>query len=169
MSYQQENLNLAKTLLNELKTMGWGSINTYKAISQFNIPGRFQTIQEEPKIIVDVAHNQSGFETLFAQKEILEASQLHILFGGTKEKDLVELLSLFPVNAKINFSSFSNSRSLSKVDFEVQNEVSVYQYYDNPIDAFNEIVGTMNPNETLLICGSFYLISDLKPLLNLQS
>lgn len=167
--YQQDNLNMAKTILDKLLLMGWLAIELNHSASEIEIPGRLQKIQSHPDIILDVAHNEAGFQKLFAQKEIIEAEKLHILFGGTKEKNLIQILKTFPINAQIHFSSFSNKRSLQKKDFDSQEIIQNFRYYENPEIAYNEIVPHLSEKDTLLICGSFYLLSDLKPLLDWQS
>lgn len=168
-SYQQSNLNLSKTILNHLKEEGWDQINLELSARDLQVFGRFQTLQENPKIIIDVAHNQQGFEALFAQKELIEAKNLHILFGGTKEKDVNLALNHFPKNAHVNFTTFSSPRSLSKEDFEKQHTIAVYQIFEDPINAFESVKKQLGQDDTFLICGSFYLIADLKPLLDSQS
>ncbi len=169
LGYQQENLNLAKTILEKLKLKGWSAINLNLKVADLQIPGRFQKIQENPTILIDVAHNSEGFQTLFAQKELMEAKSLTILFGGTQEKNLEEILLSFPVNAIVVFTSFENKRSLQKTDFENQTVIKNYKYFENPIEAYESIKGNLKNDETFLVCGSFYLLSDLKPLLDLQS
>ncbi|MEZ4938986.1 MAG: folylpolyglutamate synthase/dihydrofolate synthase family protein [Crocinitomicaceae bacterium] len=167
--YQQDNLNLAKTILETLKMKGWSAIDLEHKIDEFQIPGRLHKIHSKPDIILDVAHNVAGFQKLFAQKDIIQAKNLHILFGGTKEKNLDEILQTFPVNAKVYFASFSNKRSLTKEDFEKQSTCRSYTYFETPEFAYNEIEPNLTESDTLLICGSFYLLADLKPLLDLQS
>ena len=168
-NYQRINLNLAKTILKVLQNLGWNRINLTSSLDDFQILGRYQTVQTLPKIIIDVAHNIHGFKNLFEQGEIKNCNHLNILFAGTKEKDLNELLATFPKNSKVYFTSFSNSRSLEKSDFDKQSAIEKFQYEDNPISAFEKAKNETPESGILLICGSFYLIADLKQPLNLQS
>ena len=49
--------------------------------------GRWFRLSEDPNILVDVAHNISGFEYLALQIEKLEYNNLHIILGFVKGKN----------------------------------------------------------------------------------
>ena len=61
--------------------------------------GRWQQIGKSPKVICDTAHNKHGLEVVLHQieKEVFET--LHIVLGVVNDKDLDEILPLFPKKA----------------------------------------------------------------------
>lgn len=84
-SYKISNEALATGFLNVVKNTG--------------LQGRWQILQEEPKIICDTAHNSEGLR--FAMTQLLEepADQLHMVFGVVNDKDIIPILPLLPKNA----------------------------------------------------------------------
>ena len=65
--------------------------------------GRWQILQEKPKIICDTAHNKHGLEVVLEQLLKEKFSQLHIVFGAVNDKDLDAVLPLFPTTATYYF------------------------------------------------------------------
>jgi dihydrofolate synthase/folylpolyglutamate synthase len=64
-----------------------------------------------PKIICDTAHNRHGLEVVMNPKK-QKFEQLHIVLGVVNDKDLEEILPLFPKNAIYYFSKPNNPRGL---------------------------------------------------------
>ncbi len=73
-----------------------GLLNVVKNTS---LLGRWQQLGESPKIICDTAHNKNGLEIVLNQIKNEKFEQLHIVLGVVNDKDLDEVLPLFPKNA----------------------------------------------------------------------
>ena len=124
--------------------------------------GRFQQIQEKPKIILDAAHNKHGIEMLLKSISKLKCDKLHIIYGASNDKNLEEIVALFPSEAQLYLSSFSNLRSFSYqelTDFKSGNK-QIQKVFSNIQEAFTEVQTSVNENDMLLITGSFFLLSD---------
>lgn len=72
---------------------------------QTGLHGRWETIQHNPRIVLDVAHNESGMQELLNQLEISTYHQLHIILGMVKDKDVDTVLHMLPHNAVYYFTS----------------------------------------------------------------
>jgi dihydrofolate synthase/folylpolyglutamate synthase len=70
------------------------------------------TARESLKIICDTAHNRHGLEVVLNQIQKQKFEQLHIVLGVVNDKDLEEILPLFPKNAIYYFSKPNNPRGL---------------------------------------------------------
>ncbi|KDN55426.1 tetrahydrofolate synthase [Flavobacterium seoulense] len=117
--YQKHN---KKTVLQTIKVL---NNNTDFNISQSNIEsgllnvvkntgllGRWQQLGESPKIICDTAHNKNGLEIVLNQIQKEKFNQLHIVLGVVNDKDLDEVLPLFPKNAIYYFCKPNIPRGL---------------------------------------------------------
>ncbi|MEM9678829.1 MAG: folylpolyglutamate synthase/dihydrofolate synthase family protein [Bacteroidota bacterium] len=103
--YQRKNQRTALTALRLLKEQGWeiskGHIKNglSQVIENTGLLGRWQVLQEHPKVICDTAHNREGLVLTLNQLESETFQQLHIILGVVKDKDLDAILPLFPITA----------------------------------------------------------------------
>jgi folylpolyglutamate synthase/dihydropteroate synthase len=124
--------------------------------------GRMQIVQKDPLILFDVSHNKDGIQATLSAVSLLNKGQLHILYGSSADKDVNEIAELFPKNAKFNFTTFSNTRSLTIQQLEALNQKFNFSanIYTNPPQALEEIQSIANKQDTILVFGSFFLLSD---------
>ena len=104
--YQKENAKTVYATIKNLKSQGWniskeniskGFANT---IINTSLKGRWQTLQESPKVICDTGHNIDGIKIIANQIEDLQFDKLHIVWGMVDDKDIETILNLLP---KIGF------------------------------------------------------------------
>jgi dihydrofolate synthase/folylpolyglutamate synthase len=141
------------------KTISLGLANLAQNTGFF---GRLQIVQKNPLVLFDVSHNKDGIEATLSAVSLLNKGQLHILYGSSADKDVNEIAELFPKNAKFNFTKFSNTRSLSMQQLEALNQKFNFsaKIYTNPPKALKEIQSIANKQDTILVFGSFFLLSD---------
>ena len=122
-------------------------------------PARLQLFSENPKILLDGAHNPDGVKAL---KEHLEKyfDKPTAIIGMMKDKDVSTVLSeIAPLFSKIITVTVNNPRSLTADELAEKAE----KYCDNvmPIADYKKaILQERKANEDFVICGSFYLCSD---------
>ncbi len=122
-------------------------------------PARLQLFSENPKILLDGAHNPDGVKAL---KEHLEKyfDKPTAIIGMMKDKDVSTVLSeIAPIFSKIITVTVNNPRSLTADELAEKAE----KYCDNvtPIADYKKaILQERKANEDFVICGSFYLCSD---------
>lgn len=125
--------------------------------------GRLQVIATHPRIIFDVSHNVDGIEqTLhYFQKEISKGD-LILLYGTSADKDLDQILPLFPKKTPFFFTEFSNQRSLKAPVWREKTEKVAFEshIFTNPSEALNEAKLLATKDSTILVFGSFFLIHD---------
>lgn len=166
--YQKRNLHTVLLACEHLKPFFKG-INDKKISSGLtNLTqntgffGRLQIVQKDPLVLFDVSHNKDGIEATLSAVSVLNKGQLHILYGSSADKDVDEIATLFPKNAQINFTKFSNTRSLSIPQLETLDRKFKFsaKIYSNPPKALEEIQSIANKDDTILVFGSFFLLSD---------
>ncbi|MCD8208290.1 MAG: hypothetical protein LUD72_10170 [Bacteroidales bacterium] len=133
--------------------------------------GRWEKLSERPYIIADIGHNSHGLKYNFAQLREMMAQgrfdKLYILYGAMADKDVEEIVKLFPSEAAYYFVTVNNHRAMAAEDI-----MSHYLAAGNdPFkarcttlnDAVREIMAA-DPNSLVYIGGSAYLVSEALPL-----
>lgn len=82
-------------------------------IRNTGLNGRWQILQEEPKIICDTAHNAEGLKYTMGQLLEERYVQLHMVFGVVNDKDVTSILSLLPKHAIYYFCRPNIPRGLN--------------------------------------------------------
>jgi len=114
--YQQKNRLTVFAVIAELITQGW-AINEQavedgmkNAAQSTGLMGRWQWV--EPRILCDTAHNAAGLSFVLKRLSELQFNRLHIVLGVVSDKDLTEILPLFPKSAKFYFVAPNINRVL---------------------------------------------------------
>lgn len=107
--YQKENVRTVVQTVKVLTMLGWKisqksiKAGLAKVVENTGLLGRWQCLHLRPKVIVDTAHNFDGLQIVLAQLSCEAYHHLHIVVGVVNEKNLDEILPLFPVTATYYF------------------------------------------------------------------
>ncbi|TNE55576.1 MAG: bifunctional folylpolyglutamate synthase/dihydrofolate synthase [Bacteroidetes bacterium] len=167
-AYQQENERTVRGAVSLLREAGVSCTEQQvldgirKAHSNTGYGGRMHRLKEFPNVILDAAHNEDGIRALLRSIPKREKGKLIIIFGSTKEKDQAELLELFPLDGVLIASTFRNPRSVDvtrwkEMAAESKRAIEVFSRVSQAWDYAQSIV---NEGDQILICGSFFLLSD---------
>ncbi len=167
--YQAKNLKSVLVATQLLSTMGWKLTATKVTKALLNIQkntglmGRWECIQTNPKVILDVAHNEHGIQALLEQLASLHYNKLHIVTGMVKDKDIQAVLSLLPNNAQYYFTQSNIPRALPVNELVAQaTELGLngLAYMDVNI-ALAEAIKNANHNDLILVIGSIFLVAEV--------
>ncbi|MBT8180152.1 MAG: bifunctional folylpolyglutamate synthase/dihydrofolate synthase [Eudoraea sp.] len=107
-SYQKKNIKGVLAIINLLKGFSISQEHIRKGlmnvVENTGLLGRWQILQENPKVMCDTAHNSEGLTLVLEQVKLQEYKTLHIVLGFVKEKNLDALLPLFPKDADYYFA-----------------------------------------------------------------
>jgi dihydrofolate synthase/folylpolyglutamate synthase len=104
-AYQERNMKTALATIELLKSKGWtipdrAIGNGLLTVSTTTgLKGRWQILQNSPKVICDTAHNKEGLEIVLDQLRKETYDSLRIVMGVVNDKDLDKILPLFPDDA----------------------------------------------------------------------
>lgn len=165
-NYQQTNLQTAIQALSIIDIDVFDSEvslaikNLFKNTGLF---GRFQEINNSPRIIIDAAHNEAGIRILLKELQDAPNEKLKFIVGSSGDKDLKKLISNLPTASELNLCVFKNERSTTYIELSkmAAENSAIKKVYKEINQALNEIVSDTLSNETIVICGSFFLISDI--------
>ena len=134
-----------------------------QVVRNTDLQGRWQQINEFPKVICDTAHNKNGLEIVLKQIQKEEFDDLHIVLGIVNDKDLDEILPLFPKKAKYYFCKPNIPRGLDAVilkqkaaAFELIGEV-----YNSVSEAYQKAIENAGKSDFIYIGGSTFVVAEI--------
>ncbi|KKK33048.1 folylpolyglutamate synthase [Mesobacillus campisalis] len=168
--HQTENAALAVTALLNLAQTGWieiGEKSIRDGLAAAYWPGRFEILSEKPLVILDGAHNDEGITALAAElEERFAPKDIHLVFAALKDKKLDKMIATLDQAAStISFVSFDFPRAAAAEDL-VKISTSTHKLAVDDWKAYlPEEIKRLKENELLVITGSLYFISEVKPYL----
>ncbi|NOQ74337.1 MAG: bifunctional folylpolyglutamate synthase/dihydrofolate synthase [Crocinitomix sp.] len=167
-SFQQRNIHTAvagaellreKWLLNEKTTLE----SLKNVIGRSNFKGRMQQISDQPRVILDAAHNQEGIEGLLREVQTLDFEHLRIVYGASNDKEWQTILAHFSNKHSYYFTTFASKRAVSIADFksELKDSDLTYELFNSPFEALNKCKSDAQTKDLILVCGSFYLMEKI--------
>ncbi len=141
--------NVKSGLLNVIKNTG--------------LEGRWQQLGEFPKIICDTAHNKNGLEIVMKQIQKEKFDTLHIVLGVVNDKDLDEILPLFPSDAIYYFCKPNISRGLDVaiLQEEARKNHLLGDTHPSVADAYNKARTNATKKDFIFIGGSTFVVAEL--------
>ena len=102
---------MAITALSEFNVEEKQLIQGLQSVVKHWFQGRWQILQDSPKVIADVAHNAAGIAAVIEQIKTMKYDHLHIVFGMVKDKDFGQISAYLPKDASYYFCSPNVIRS----------------------------------------------------------
>ena len=162
--YQQKNISTAIFSIKHLVGFNITEVNILNGIENVELNtgfyGRWSKISDDPKVIIDVAHNNSGFEQLAYQIEREDYKKLYIILGFTKGKKVKELIKYLPIDANLFYTSPKIARGMKKEEL-LKNIGKTFNFDVNPRSQFLKIKNIASKNDLIIITGSNFLIKDI--------
>ncbi|KAA3625166.1 MAG: bifunctional folylpolyglutamate synthase/dihydrofolate synthase [Flavobacterium sp.] len=168
-SYQLKNTKTAVAGIEALRELGWSipaqavKDGLLTVMSSTGLMGRWQVLQEEPKVICDTAHNMEGLTEVLTQLAGEVYDNLFIVFGVVNDKDLNKLLPLFPKDALYFFCKPDVPRGLeanqlkeAAVQYSLEGEV-----YSSVMAAYRSALKMANKTDLIYIGGSTFTVAEV--------
>ena len=165
--YQQKNLKTAILTIEKLKDfivdenqIEKGFLNVVK---NTGLKGRWQVLQESPKVICDTAHNTEGLTLTMKQLKKENYNNLHIVLGVVSDKKLDDVLGLFPKNARYYFCQPNIPRALNVDALEVK--ANAFKLKGKKYTSVNEAYKSARENsdkkDIVYIGGSTFVVAEV--------
>ena len=134
-----------------------------KVVKNTGLEGRWQQLGEFPKIICDTAHNKNGLEIVMKQIQKEKFDTLHIVLGVVKDKDLNEILPLFPTDAIYYFCKPNIPRGLDAaiLQEEARKNDLLGDTHPSVADAYNKALQTATISDFIYIGGSTFVVAEI--------
>ncbi len=167
-SFQEENIATVLTAIDVLNTRDWrvsaeSAVPALKDVrKRTGLRGRWEVLSVAPRIIADVAHNPAGLAIVLNDWRRVEAQRKHIVVGFVRDKDVRQALALFPPDATYHFCAADIPRAMPSTELEaIARECGLAgRVYASVAEALASARGELEPEDALLITGSFFIVGE---------
>ncbi|WP_028892751.1 folylpolyglutamate synthase/dihydrofolate synthase family protein [Tenacibaculum sp. 47A_GOM-205m] len=165
--YQKNNVTTAVTAIQQLKGFSISEENIknglLKVVKNTNLKGRWQVLQNNPKVICDTAHNKEGLFYTLKQLKKENYKQLHMVLGVVSDKNLSEILPMFPKNAMYYFCKPNIPRGLSADELNEQAKEFglVGEVFDSVSQALEKSKENAVKEDVIYIGGSTFVVAEI--------
>ncbi|WP_280749030.1 folylpolyglutamate synthase/dihydrofolate synthase family protein [Parabacteroides sp. PF5-9] len=167
----------AKTVLTAIRVLKKGGVNIlpegvregFEQVTQrTGLMGRWQQLQNKPKVICDTAHNTGGWLYLADQLKYERPlySTLRMVIGAVNDKDIHGMLALMPVDATYYFTQAAIDRALSVTELALLAESHGLKgdSHKTVEDAVHAALSDANKDDFIFIGGSTFIVAEAIPL-----
>lgn len=169
--YQVYNACMALTAILLLREKGLLEIedkSIYEGLLSAKWRGRLEVMGDNPRILIDGAHNLQGMKNLTKALELFKYNKLILGIGILGDKDYKEMIKvILPkvdklVITEVNMPRRLEAEKLGEIAKEYLNEI----YIEKDIErAVEKAISLAAKDDLVVFGGSLYLIGDIRPLL----
>jgi len=165
--FQNKNINGVVKVISLLEQLNISYQNIEKGLLNIKrntgLIGRFQILNDSPKVICDVGHNLEAFQEIIANLNSLRFNNLKLVLGFVKGKDFEKIIDILPKNAQYFFCKPDIKRGLSLESLASYGSASKLKYslHANVLDAYNSALLNSNDQDLIFIGGSNFTVSEI--------
>jgi dihydrofolate synthase / folylpolyglutamate synthase len=169
--HQAHNCGVALGIIDTLREHGvnvseQGAID---GLAKVRIEGRLELIREQPRTIVDAAHNGASVAALMrAIGQNIAYDSMVVIFGCSADKDVEGMLAQLQLGAdKVIFTSAETARSIDPHELLVrfvEKSQKMAQAAPTLEEAYRIACNCVTREDLICITGSFYLVGRAKQL-----
>ena len=168
-NYQKHNVKTAVQTIYELRKKGFAvskeTITTglLNVIHNTGLKGRWQILQESPKVICDTAHNREGLIHAMSQLKKETFKNLHIDLGIVNDKNLDTVINLFPKNASYYFCKPNILRGLNAELLKAYFNDKGYDgnVYKSVGEALENAKNNAGKDDLIFVGGSTFVVAEI--------
>jgi len=165
--YQQNNTKTAVAAITELKNFQVSkkhiSDGLLKVVENTSLLGRWQVLQQKPKVICDTAHNKEGLTYVLGQLKNEKFEALHIVLGVVNDKKLSDILPMFPKNATYYFCKPNIPRGMDEKELQrISNTFNLIgECFSTVNQAYKRALLNSEKNDLIYIGGSTFVVAEI--------
>jgi dihydrofolate synthase/folylpolyglutamate synthase len=170
--HQAHNCGVALGVIDALRRRGY-DIPEQAAIdglAKVRIQGRLETIRQEPRTVVDAAHNAASIAALMRGiGQNISYDSMVVIFGCSQDKDIDGMLAQVQLGAdKVIFTGIPSVRSADPYELHarfLEKTQKMAQVGERLQDAYRIARSCVTRDDLICITGSVYLVGEAKRLL----
>lgn len=151
---QQQNVNITPAHI----AQGFANV-----VANTHLQGRWQTLAQNPTVVCDTGHNESGFRYIVQQLATQHYNTLRIVIGMVSDKDIEAVLSLLPKDAVYYFTKASIPRALNEQ--ALQQQAAQHQLkgsaYPTVAQALQQAKEDANSDDFIFVGGSNFVVAEV--------
>ena len=175
--YQKKNLNTAYFVIRELRNLGvliddksiFAGFKNVDSLTGFK--GRWTILSENPITIMDTGHNEAGLKYNLSQLQRLKKerkeSRIHFVIGFVADKDINNILKLFPEDAIYYLTQAQIPRALPVddlynkfIDLNKGDRKDSINKFPKVKEALEAAKKEASQNDIIYIGGSTFIVAD---------
>ncbi|MBL6646708.1 MAG: bifunctional folylpolyglutamate synthase/dihydrofolate synthase [Flavobacteriaceae bacterium] len=167
--YQKQNITGVISLLHVLSQFSVSKLHIIdglqRVVKNTGLRGRWEILDNQPKIIADVAHNPAGLQAVFAQLKKEQSDKLHIIFGVVSDKKVSEITTFLPKKAHYYLCTANVPRAMNTSELAVEfikNDFS-FSTHDSVQKAFEAAKTAASRNDLIFVGGSLFVVAEILP------
>lgn len=168
-SYQSKNMKTVIQTIKALELKGFDVSESHltngfdRVVENTGLLGRWQILNEHPKVICDTAHNKEGLYHTMRQLEEEDYKTLHIVFGVVSDKDLNSIFELLPKKAVYYFCTPNISRGMEVSELQRRfKEKGCYgDVYDSVNEAYLSAKKIAGKDDVIYVGGSTFVVAEV--------
>ena len=165
--YQKKNIQTVITALNQLPSFNLDNSIIKKGLKRVvdntGLKGRWQVLQNSPKVILDVGHNKEALRSIARQINEISYNKLYLVMGFVKEREVDSLLSLFPKEANFYLSSPNIERAMPLTILKTLLKplnLKINYFKSIPI-AYQMAESNSDKDDLIFVTGSTFVVADI--------
>jgi len=168
-NYQSKNIKTVVQTVKELHKKGYKiskqnlKQGLLQVVNNTGLLGRWQILNESPKVVCDTGHNREGLTYVMQQLLNETFELLHIVFGVVNDKNLVSIVDLLPKKATYYFCKPDIPRGLDAN--ELKQKLFDYNImgtsYNSVNEAYKSAFKNASNNDFIFIGGSTFVVAEI--------
>ncbi len=167
--YQLHNIRTVQVVIAQLQKKGIAvgiqhiAKGLLQVIKNTGLQGRWQVLGEDPFIVCDTGHNKEGLSYVLPQLETIPYHSLHIILGVVSDKNLEDILPMFPKHATYYFCKSNVPRGMSVDDlYNIASRFDLKgERYDSVNNALNSAKKEAKARDLIFIGGSTFVVAEV--------
>lgn len=124
--------------------------------------GRWHLMGTQPTVLADSAHNEAGFKNVLDRLKEMNKGQLHFVLGFVNDKNIDDLIQLFPHDAHYFFAKANIPRGLDAKNLQTmaQNAGLKGRAYSSVKNAYKAAKRQAEVDDLIYIGGSIFVVAE---------
>ncbi len=165
--FQRENLTVAIAAAQRFLGRALAADGVREVAATVRVPGRLEVFEGAPRIVIDGAHNPAGMQALAASLEdVFRGIRPVVVVSMLGDKDTAAMLAPIVAGSRALVATRSRHRRAAdpaSVAAVARRQGAICEAVADPQMALSRAVELAGPEGGVLVCGSLYLLGDLRP------
>lgn len=166
--YQKNNIRTVLAAVQQLEDQGYKLKDNLEFALQHvrsttGLHGRWEEIQQNPRLICDTGHNEAGVKFIIEQLNTESFDKLHMVWGMVGDKDAKKILAMLPKDASYYWCQpdIPRAKKVEELAAEAQTFNLQGKIFSTVEEAVNEALTTSNTKDLIFVGGSTFVVADM--------
>jgi len=165
--YQKKNLKTVLTSLQFLSFLNIDKKHIKSGLKNYqnktNFKGRWEVLNNKPKVVLDVCHNLEGFKNIIKQVKIENFKNLIFVIGFVKGRDIKQIFSILPSEAHYFISQpiIERAYTVEKIRSTLESFNYKIVYSETLKQAYFKALNHSSKEDLIVLTGSNFIAQEL--------